>query len=180
MAILRHPLQTSFSFFQALRPAYRYDPQLVHAIVTRKPDEIVLRLENFRDSENSTKPALNHGLTLNQLNHLAQHVQELLDKPLELAIALHGIEETTEENSYFCIRALVLNFEKLITHAAYFEYAAPNLENILKKAAENKDHYLLDFIVATFAENKNNPEFYEKSKEISENLDAASQIKIQI
>jgi hypothetical protein len=154
MGFHRPPLYLGAGLFKATTPNDRYDPKLVHAIATRRPEEIEFYLEHFSDPEINQNSR--HDLTLHQLNHLEQHAKGLLNKPFELAIALHGIEETTEENSYSCIRVLALNFEKLIEHAAYFNYPTPNLNNILKKASENKDPVLHDLIVALFAENKEN------------------------
>lgn len=151
MAFHRPPLYTGFGLFKAEPPRNLYDPRLLHAIVTRRPEEIEFYLEHFSDPELEGNNS--QDLTQHQLNYLEKHACGLLDKPFELAIALHGTDETTEENSYSCIRLLALHFEKLIEHAAYFNFPAPNLEKILKKAAENKDPHLHDLILTLLAEN---------------------------
>lgn len=153
MVLHSPPLYKGLGLFKAVTPTDRYDPRLLHAIVTRRPEEIEFYLEHFSDPELESRNS--QDLTLHQLNYLAKHARGLLDKPFELAIALHGTDETTEENSYSCIRLLALHFEKLIEHAAYFNFPAPNLENILKKAAENKDPHLHDLILTLLAENPN-------------------------
>lgn len=173
MAIIRHPLRSGFGLFQALSPAtHRYDPRLLHAIAERKPEAIEFRLTHFSDLKTAENSEGEH-LSLHQLNRLEQYAQGLLDKPFELAIALHNAEETTEKNSYFCIRVLALNFDKLEKHARHFNYPEPDLRKILTRAAENSDPFLLDFVLNIFAENTQNTELHERAVAIAEELRSA-------
>ncbi len=169
MATVRHPLQTSFSFFKAVTPTNRYYPQLVHAIVTRNPEKIKSLLEHFANQDKKATTFVTNDLSVNQLDHLEKYPQGLFGKPLELAIALHGPDEATENNSYESISVLANNWNILERLAEFYNCPSPDYQKIRQKAAENKDEHLLDWLDLIMREKF--PEVYKKTTQFDEAVD---------
>lgn len=154
-----------FNLFPLVKPVDGYDPKLVMAIALQDDTAIAQILNPGNAAED-----LAIDRVLDKFGVLVATHRNLLNKPLELAIALYS-----KEASHKIITILASNFASLLNHMQKFSDDEIKAETVLKDALTaakqfDETHTTLNQPVSDLIlfGLENNPEMYELAKKTEE------------
>ena len=126
---------------------YQFNPPLIAAIVTRKPEDIKRTVNSTQyyyddNAESESPPSLPREIYDDLMNN--PYFSGVLSTPAKLAIKLCNSETTeatqnTNPTRYDVLFVLAENWEHLIDDAEQKDHAAPDLEETLQYANEFED-----------------------------------------